>query len=164
MSKLNRDYKTCMRAVLALYGQTLAAVMRAAPLASNETHWISSSFSLRGNWEKEGGCQRLQADCISGAGAKKPRRASVWRPIVFSQIMTEVSEILMSVLSTIRVPRPGDRVHKDECAFSFASPVSSAAACDCTVIAHSRDMFLCFLFAYGCCFTFVLPGAVMFAN
>lgn len=38
--------------------------------------------------------------------------------------MTEVSEILMSVLSTIRVPRPGDRVHKDECAFSFASPVS----------------------------------------
>lgn len=38
--------------------------------------------------------------------------------------MTEVSEILMSVLSTIRVPRPGDRVHKDECAFSYASPVS----------------------------------------
>lgn len=31
----------------------------------------------------------------------------------------------MSVLSTIRVPRPGDRVHKDECALSFASPVSS---------------------------------------
>ncbi len=153
MSKLNRDYKTRMRAFLALYGQTLAAVTRAvsvcaAPLASNETHWISSSsFSLRGTWEKEGGCQRLQADCISGAGAKKPRRASVWRPIVFSQIMTEVSEILMSVLSTIRVPRPGDRVHKDECAFSFASPVSSAAACDCTVIAHFRDLFLCFLFA-----------------
>ncbi|KAG7457683.1 hypothetical protein MATL_G00229800 [Megalops atlanticus] len=36
--------------------------------------------------------------------------------------MAEVSEVLMSVLSTIRVPRPGDRVHKDECAFSFASP------------------------------------------
>lgn len=30
----------------------------------------------------------------------------------------------MSVLSTIRVPKPGDRVHKDECALSFASPVS----------------------------------------
>lgn len=28
----------------------------------------------------------------------------------------------MSVLSTIRVPKPGDRVHKDECALSFASP------------------------------------------
>lgn len=38
--------------------------------------------------------------------------------------MAEVSEVLMSVLSTIRVPRPGDRVHKDECALSFASPVS----------------------------------------
>ncbi|XP_071372297.1 ubiquitin carboxyl-terminal hydrolase 5 isoform X5 [Centroberyx affinis] len=36
--------------------------------------------------------------------------------------MAEVSDILMSVLSTIRVPRPGDRVHKDECALSFSSP------------------------------------------
>uniref|UniRef100_UPI003AAA7D75 ubiquitin carboxyl-terminal hydrolase 5 isoform X6 n=1 Tax=Centroberyx gerrardi TaxID=166262 RepID=UPI003AAA7D75 len=36
--------------------------------------------------------------------------------------MAEVSEVLMSVLSTIRVPRPGDRVHKDECALSFSSP------------------------------------------
>ncbi|KAI1901944.1 hypothetical protein AGOR_G00039640 [Albula goreensis] len=36
--------------------------------------------------------------------------------------MADVSEVLMSVLSTIRVPRPGDRVHKDECAFSFANP------------------------------------------
>lgn len=39
--------------------------------------------------------------------------------------MGDVGEILMSVLSTIRVPKPGDRVHKDECALSFASPVSS---------------------------------------
>lgn len=39
--------------------------------------------------------------------------------------MAEVSDVLMSVLSTVRVPRPGDRVHKDECAFSFASPVSA---------------------------------------
>ncbi|KAJ8268363.1 hypothetical protein COCON_G00135350 [Conger conger] len=36
--------------------------------------------------------------------------------------MADVSEVLMSVLSTIRVPRPGDRVHKDECVFSFANP------------------------------------------
>lgn len=40
--------------------------------------------------------------------------------------MAEASEVLMSVLSTIRVPRPGDRVHKDECALSFATPVSSS--------------------------------------
>uniref|UniRef100_A0A8C1Z3F4 Ubiquitin carboxyl-terminal hydrolase n=1 Tax=Cyprinus carpio TaxID=7962 RepID=A0A8C1Z3F4_CYPCA len=45
--------------------------------------------------------------------------------------MTEVSEILMSVLSTIRVPRPGDRVHKDECAFSFASPESEGGLYVC---------------------------------
>ncbi|XP_008321016.1 ubiquitin carboxyl-terminal hydrolase 5 isoform X2 [Cynoglossus semilaevis] len=38
--------------------------------------------------------------------------------------MADVGEVLMSVLSTIRVPKPGDRVHKDECALSFASPES----------------------------------------
>lgn len=38
--------------------------------------------------------------------------------------MAEIGEVLMSVLSTIRVPKPGDSVHKDECALSFASPVS----------------------------------------
>uniref|UniRef100_A0A8C2X6S6 Ubiquitin carboxyl-terminal hydrolase n=1 Tax=Cyclopterus lumpus TaxID=8103 RepID=A0A8C2X6S6_CYCLU len=38
--------------------------------------------------------------------------------------MAEVGEVLMSVLSTIRVPKPGDRVHKDECALSFSSPES----------------------------------------
>lgn len=38
--------------------------------------------------------------------------------------MADVGEVLMSVLSTIRVPKPGDRVHKDECALSFSTPVS----------------------------------------
>uniref|UniRef100_A0A671T370 Ubiquitin carboxyl-terminal hydrolase n=1 Tax=Sinocyclocheilus anshuiensis TaxID=1608454 RepID=A0A671T370_9TELE len=42
-----------------------------------------------------------------------------------------VSEILMSVLSTIRVPRPGDSVHKDECAFSFSSPESEGGLYVC---------------------------------
>ncbi|KAI5620450.1 ubiquitin carboxyl-terminal hydrolase 5 isoform X1, partial [Silurus asotus] len=45
--------------------------------------------------------------------------------------MAEVSEVLMSVLSTIRVPRPGDRVHKDECALSFASPESEGGLYVC---------------------------------
>ncbi|KAI1885774.1 hypothetical protein AGOR_G00207260 [Albula goreensis] len=45
--------------------------------------------------------------------------------------MAEVSEVLMSVLSTIRVPRPGDRVHKDECAFSFSSPESEGGLYVC---------------------------------
>ncbi|MFT7815976.1 ubiquitin carboxyl-terminal hydrolase 5 isoform X1 [Arapaima gigas] len=45
--------------------------------------------------------------------------------------MAELSEVLMSVLSTIRVPRPGDRVHKDECAFSFASPESEGGLFVC---------------------------------
>lgn len=43
--------------------------------------------------------------------------------------MAEVGELLMSVLSTIRVPKPGDRVHKDECALSFSSPVSHFSFC-----------------------------------
>ncbi|KAK2101541.1 hypothetical protein P7K49_019207 [Saguinus oedipus] len=37
--------------------------------------------------------------------------------------MAELSEeALLSVLPTIRVPKAGDRVHKDECAFSFDTP------------------------------------------
>lgn len=43
--------------------------------------------------------------------------------------MADVGEVLMSVLSTIRVPKPGDRVHKDECALSFSSPVSHLPLC-----------------------------------
>lgn len=40
-------------------------------------------------------------------------------------VMAEPSEALLSVLPSIRVPKAGDRVHKDECAFSFDTPVSS---------------------------------------
>ncbi|KAM9390062.1 ubiquitin carboxyl-terminal hydrolase 5 isoform 5-T5 [Phaethornis superciliosus] len=36
--------------------------------------------------------------------------------------MAELSEALISVLPSIRVPKAGDRVHKDECAFSFDTP------------------------------------------
>ncbi|KAM6320633.1 ubiquitin carboxyl-terminal hydrolase 5 isoform 5-T5 [Aegotheles albertisi] len=36
--------------------------------------------------------------------------------------MAELSEALLSVLPSIRVPKAGDRVHKDECAFSFDTP------------------------------------------
>ncbi|KAM3613905.1 uncharacterized protein V6R79_006797 [Siganus canaliculatus] len=45
--------------------------------------------------------------------------------------MADVSEVLMSVLSTIRVPKPGDRVHKDECALSFSSPESEGGLYVC---------------------------------
>uniref|UniRef100_A0A3Q3RDY6 Ubiquitin carboxyl-terminal hydrolase n=1 Tax=Monopterus albus TaxID=43700 RepID=A0A3Q3RDY6_MONAL len=45
--------------------------------------------------------------------------------------MADVGEVLMSVLSTIRVPKPGDRVHKDECALSFASPESEGGLYVC---------------------------------
>uniref|UniRef100_A0A3P8SVG7 Ubiquitin carboxyl-terminal hydrolase n=1 Tax=Amphiprion percula TaxID=161767 RepID=A0A3P8SVG7_AMPPE len=45
--------------------------------------------------------------------------------------MADVGEVLMSVLSTIRVPKPGDRVHKDECALSFSSPESEGGLFVC---------------------------------
>ncbi|XP_077453742.1 ubiquitin carboxyl-terminal hydrolase 5 isoform X1 [Stigmatopora argus] len=45
--------------------------------------------------------------------------------------MADSSEVLMSVLSTIRVPKPGDRVHKDECALSFSSPESEGGLFVC---------------------------------
>uniref|UniRef100_A0A3B3TNT2 Ubiquitin carboxyl-terminal hydrolase n=1 Tax=Poecilia latipinna TaxID=48699 RepID=A0A3B3TNT2_9TELE len=45
--------------------------------------------------------------------------------------MADVGEVLMSVLSTIRVPKPGDRVHKDECALSFSSPESEGGIYVC---------------------------------
>uniref|UniRef100_A0A673BLR4 Ubiquitin carboxyl-terminal hydrolase n=1 Tax=Sphaeramia orbicularis TaxID=375764 RepID=A0A673BLR4_9TELE len=46
-------------------------------------------------------------------------------------VMADVGEVLMSVLSTIRVPKPGDRVHKDECALSFSSPESEGGLYVC---------------------------------
>uniref|UniRef100_A0A7N6BP74 Ubiquitin carboxyl-terminal hydrolase n=1 Tax=Anabas testudineus TaxID=64144 RepID=A0A7N6BP74_ANATE len=45
--------------------------------------------------------------------------------------MADVGEVLMSVLSTIRVPKPGDRVHKDECALSFSTPESEGGLYVC---------------------------------
>ncbi|RXM97419.1 Ubiquitin carboxyl-terminal hydrolase 5 [Acipenser ruthenus] len=45
--------------------------------------------------------------------------------------MADLNEVLLSVLSTIRVPKPGDRVHKDECAFSFDSPESEGGLYVC---------------------------------
>lgn len=57
-------------------------------------------------------------------GVKARRHEGAKERPSYREDMAEVSEVLMSVLSTIRVPRPGDRVHKDECALSFASPVS----------------------------------------
>ncbi|XP_076010710.1 ubiquitin carboxyl-terminal hydrolase 5 [Genypterus blacodes] len=45
--------------------------------------------------------------------------------------MAGVGEVLMSVLSTIRVPKRGDRVHKDECALSFSSPESEGGLYVC---------------------------------
>lgn len=54
--------------------------------------------------------------------------------------MADVGEILKSVLSTIRVPQPGDRVHKDECALSFSSPVSFSLSTNQNIIMFS---FIC---------------------
>ncbi|EHH20438.1 ubiquitin carboxyl-terminal hydrolase 5 [Macaca thibetana thibetana] len=46
--------------------------------------------------------------------------------------MAELSEeALLSVLPTIRVPKAGDRVHKDECAFSFDTPESEGGLYIC---------------------------------
>uniref|UniRef100_A0AAQ5XZI0 Ubiquitin carboxyl-terminal hydrolase n=1 Tax=Amphiprion ocellaris TaxID=80972 RepID=A0AAQ5XZI0_AMPOC len=50
---------------------------------------------------------------------------------LFRPVMADVGEVLMSVLSTIRVPKPGDRVHKDECALSFSSPESEGGLFVC---------------------------------
>ncbi len=38
----------------------------------------------------------------------------------------DVGELLVPHMPTIRVPRSGDRVYKNECAFSYDSPVSEA--------------------------------------
>ncbi|KAG8435759.1 hypothetical protein GDO86_013629 [Hymenochirus boettgeri] len=45
--------------------------------------------------------------------------------------MADVKDALLSVLPTIRVPRAGDRVHKDECAFSFHTPESESGLYVC---------------------------------
>lgn len=38
----------------------------------------------------------------------------------------DIGELLVPLMPTIRVPRSGDRVYKNECAFSYDSPVSEA--------------------------------------
>ncbi|XP_053306196.1 ubiquitin carboxyl-terminal hydrolase 5 isoform X3 [Spea bombifrons] len=45
--------------------------------------------------------------------------------------MADWKDALLSVLPTIRVPRAGDRVHKDECAFSFHTPESECGLYVC---------------------------------
>ncbi|KAJ1122418.1 hypothetical protein NDU88_000905 [Pleurodeles waltl] len=45
--------------------------------------------------------------------------------------MAEVNEALVAVLPSIRVPKAGDRVHKDECAFSFDTPESDGGLYVC---------------------------------
>ncbi|CAH2322664.1 ubiquitin carboxyl-terminal hydrolase 5 isoform X1 [Pelobates cultripes] len=45
--------------------------------------------------------------------------------------MADMKDALLSVLPTIRVPRAGDRVHKDECAFSFHTPESDTGLYIC---------------------------------
>lgn len=67
--------------------------------------------------------------------------------------MADISEVLMSVLSTIRVPKPGDRVHKDECALSFASPVSILLS----QIKTSTSKHCCFDLVL-CCLPFLCDG------
>lgn len=51
--------------------------------------------------------------------------AGTWAVSEKAAVMAELSEALLSVLPSIRVPKVGDRVHKDECAFSFDTPVSA---------------------------------------
>jgi len=53
-----------------------ASVCSAPGLEWNTLDHQQQQLSLRENRERSG-CQRLQVDCISGAGAKKPSRASV---------------------------------------------------------------------------------------
>ncbi|XP_072281089.1 ubiquitin carboxyl-terminal hydrolase 5 [Pyxicephalus adspersus] len=45
--------------------------------------------------------------------------------------MVDAKDALLSVLPTIRMPRAGDRVHKDECAFSFHTPESDGGLYIC---------------------------------
>lgn len=43
----------------------------------------------------------------------------------YAKMATDLGELLVPYMPTIRVPRSGDRVYKSECAFSYDSPVSS---------------------------------------
>lgn len=90
----------------------------------------TESSSSLSEAEREKGVSRavtsrwyFRLECC-GLGAKARRDECAEESLSYREDMAEVSEVLMSVLSTIRVPRPGDRVHKDECALSFSSPVS----------------------------------------
>lgn len=51
--------------------------------------------------------------------------------------MVDAKDALLSVLPSIRIPRAGDRVHKDECAFSFHTPVGTVCPLVCAAL-HLR--------------------------
>ncbi|XP_077323229.1 ubiquitin carboxyl-terminal hydrolase 5 isoform X4 [Lithobates pipiens] len=55
--------------------------------------------------------------------------------------MVDVKEALLSVLPSIRLPRAGDRVHKDECALSFQTPESDGGLYICmnTFLGYGRS-------------------------
>lgn len=44
---------------------------------------------------------------------------------------TDLGELLVPYMPTIRVPRTGDRVFKSECAFTYDSPVSIMSNTSC---------------------------------
>ncbi|XP_040190645.1 ubiquitin carboxyl-terminal hydrolase 5-like isoform X2 [Rana temporaria] len=55
--------------------------------------------------------------------------------------MVDVKDALLSVLPSIRLPRAGDRVHKDECALSFQTPESEGGLYICmnTFLGYGRS-------------------------
>jgi len=53
---------------------------------------------------------------------------------------TDLGELLVPYMPTIRVPRTGDRVFKSECAFSYDSPVSIMSNTSCMNVKQQRHV------------------------
>lgn len=75
------------------------------------------------------GCRNVETECFKNsilssdkAAPAAPRHCGATSGN--AKMATDLGELLVPYMPTIRVPKTGDRVFKSECAFSFDSPVS----------------------------------------
>ena len=57
--------------------------------------------------------------------------------------------VLRADLSSVRTPKGGDRVYKDECIYSFQTPVSEPAVC-VRIRVYLQRVYICVLYLCAC--------------
>lgn len=115
-------FKHKKRAARTTVGSALRALVAASPFPSVVLFlWFSSSHPT--------GCRNVATERFKNSILHSDSAALVAPHYCAAssrnvKMATDLGELLVPYMPTIRVPRTGDRVFKSECAFSFDSPVS----------------------------------------